>query len=174
MPSLAHGKYPRPTGCGLPLDEERQTRFLDSVAKHGRTIDAAFEISINLSTIDKHKKSNPAFAQALADARLRWVAKIEAEIKHRAMDGEIEHIRYKGEIVGTKRIKSDQLLLALARKYDPAFRERQTVETVHSGGFAVGLEDLGTLPKEDRDALEEILSRLSHLRQAYTSNKCTH
>lgn len=142
-----------------PFTRTRKIKYAAKLAELGRPADAAAIVGVGMSTVNRHIREDEAFAELVAEAREQFAASVEAEIKRRAMEGVDEPVFNRGEVVGHVTRFSDRLLLALAKKHDPGFRDYVKVDqnTNVSGGVAVGLEGLGALSAEHRALLRRII-----------------
>lgn len=150
----------------LPITEQRKKVFLHELAKHGILARAAIAASphtvagnpagwINL------RKRDPEFDAACFLAIEQANARIEEELCRRAVDGytetvTIERTDKEGNVTTeTREVNkySDQLLLALMKARNPAYRDHSRTE--HVG--VVGVADLSKLSPESRDNFRKIL-----------------
>ncbi|MEX2123260.1 MAG: hypothetical protein WD795_05175 [Woeseia sp.] len=121
-----------------PLTEERKKVFLDTLAETGMQRAAAAAATpwstsewAGLSTFQDERKRDPEFALAWDKALEVAIARIEAEIVRRAMEPERRPVFSKGELVGEHLTYDNKLLMRLATRHDPAWREKQEIE--HTG-----------------------------------------
>lgn len=87
-------------------------------------------------------KKDPDFQELLEEIQEDIVSRLEAELFKRAVIGEEEDVYYKGQVVGTKRKKSDYLLgLALQANKPEKYRHNVSVDQTgtmnlnHKGTF---------------------------------------
>jgi len=75
---------------------------------------------------------------ALQDAAMDGYRElIHASLHDRAINGVVKNIYFKGQVVGTERQYSDTLLLALAKAFDPRFRDHVQVDANVRAGVLV-------------------------------------
>lgn len=137
--------------------------------------EACHAAGISYETFRTHRKKDPEFAAAVAEAEERYKALVGGTLSDRAIDGWDEPVfgatsetirepdgtvtRRSGHgVVGHVRKYDNKLLLELARKVDPTFRARLEVDqrTEHSG-FVVGDASLSDLSAEGRAELRKLL-----------------
>ena len=126
-------KYLRVTS----FDDSAKGLSLDIFAKTGRITDAASAAGVSISTIRSHLQKNPEFAQAWEIAQEQYSDHVTSLIEERAFTGIEEPIiggRHRDEVVGHKRTYSDSLAVLHAKRYVPAYRERQQLDVSVSGG----------------------------------------
>lgn len=74
---------------------------------------------VNPWTISKHRKKDKAFDEAVNQAINEGYDMLEEEARRRAVDGVVEPVYFKGEVVGGVRKYSDALLQTLLKAYRP-------------------------------------------------------
>ena len=86
---------------------------------------------------------------------------IEQEAIRRGRDGVTKDVYYKGCIVGSERVFSDSLLLALLKAKDPAYRESRSVVTADVNNTNTNKPpiDVTLYTEEELLLLEELLSK---------------
>ena len=164
-----------------PIDDERRALFLETLARTGSLAHAAAVASPHLagrsphpgqSSFRKLMRTDPAFTEAVEEARKAFLGKVEEAIASRALEGWEEPVYQGGALVGTKRVYDNRMLLAAARRHDPeAWSERSKLEVsgqvAHAHlGVHVTLEDLDLLSEEDRSALLECFAKIVERRTA--------
>lgn len=113
-------------------------RFLELCAEHGPHITRhCHALGIVPATELRHRRNDDEYGAAYEDMVEIWRAKVEAETIRRAMIGIEEPVFYQGNEVGKVRKFSDHLLLAILKRYDPAYREKTQVDLNVAGGVLV-------------------------------------
>jgi hypothetical protein len=122
--------------------------YFKALAAHGQKVRAAAEAKIDRSTVWDRRQSDPAFAEAEAQAIAMAVEALESEAHRRAMGGEVEeHFDKAGRLIRRRKIFSDLLLLrALVKAETGSWRERNAVEVANAS------DDFATLTREERKA----------------------
>lgn len=129
----------------VTLTPERMLVFLEHVAKTGRRYEAALVAGVSYETVRRHRKANDFFAEAWETAVAIHRDGIDREIARRGIEGVDEPVWQKGEFMGYVRKYSDSLLLAHAKKHDPAYRDKAQVDHNVSGGvLVVGMQAAST------------------------------
>lgn len=146
----------KPRKPSVMFTERRRLMFLDKLAQTGRVPHAAAHAGVAAVTIQKCRQRDEEFRRLYDEALDVYAASLVQEMHRRGVDGVDEPVYYKEDKVGTVRRYSDRLLMALAKKHDPGFRDYVKVDqkTEHSG--SVGLE-LDSLSPAQRQKLREIL-----------------
>ena len=94
------------------ISEKRKEKFVELLAESGKPTDCAKAVGL---TTPKHlykmRSEDPDFAEKWDLAIRVHVARMEEEADRRGMEGIMEPVYYKGEVVGHKRNFSDQLLM---------------------------------------------------------------
>lgn len=131
-------KYPevfKPRGV---FDQAAKELFLQHYMKTGRLYESASAANVCQETVRRHERENiDGFAEQFAIAKGIFREHIEGEIQRRAIEGVDEPIiggRNRDEIIGTVRRYSDPLLMMLAKRHIPEYREKQQVDLNVSGG----------------------------------------
>lgn len=149
----------KPGTDGTRFTPQRKEIYLSELRRTGLKPMARLACNMSPSGIIKHRKRNPEFAEAEFNALVEYKQKIEDEINRRAIEGVVKPVYQRGERVGSVQEYSDRLLIELARRHIEDYRPNVKIDqtTKHSGGVAVGLEDLSKLPREGRDLLRKLL-----------------
>ena len=71
----------------------------------------------------RHSKTGLEFVEAEKLAREQFVERLEKEMIRRAVDGVKESIYYKGQKIGDRTVRSDTLLICLAKANSPKYQE---------------------------------------------------
>ena len=113
------------------LDEKRKHIFLRILAETANMKLAALAAGYkNTAAVNKAKKNDAAFADAIAEAAEAAADMLEAEAVRRAVQGVKKNVYFKGEIIDTEIIYSDSLLALLLKAAKPEkYSERVRNET---------------------------------------------
>ena len=116
-----------------------KAKFLKELARGGLVLAACDVAGVSKSTVYELRKSDAEFAAAWDDALERSADVLEAEARRRAVEGVVKPIYWNGELIGTERVYSDQLLVTLLRGRRPeVFSERHKVDAQIHGGLTLG------------------------------------
>lgn len=126
-----------PKSLAITFTEEKQQEFLRIYAATGLLNKAAAAVGHPPQTIHYRRKMNPEFDAAVHQAKQDFCETIEAEIVRRGRVGVDKPVFQKGQQVGVVREYSDMLLLALAKRHIPEYRDKHTVDVNHTGGVLV-------------------------------------
>lgn len=124
---------------GVASDARKESRdkkiatFLAHIRENGgMVVDAARASGLTLSTAYTMRDRDPEFAAAWAKAVSDSTVVLESEIARRAVHGVDEDVWHKGEVVGSAKKYSDNLLMFMTKARDPdRYRERSEVK--HTG-----------------------------------------
>lgn len=122
------------------VDAESIAKFLDAYRECGIIVKAALAANLSYSSIANLRKSDPEFEAEMEQAKQLWIAeKLDAPLREIGIDGIKEPIfsPKTGQLLGHKRVVHAQVTLAYARKFDPAYRDKQEVDVNHTGGVLV-------------------------------------
>lgn len=141
---------------GTEFSPERKKLWLENLAASGLKTEACRVIGVSIWTVNEHLKNDADFKQGFEDAMYTYRESLVKEIHRRGVDGVVEPVFYKGARVdkGALLRFSDTLLLALARRHIPEFREKTESTNVN---LDTGLADLEKLSPEQREALKRLL-----------------
>lgn len=117
------------------FDERMRGVFLRAYAHTGVQETAAAIAGVTSQTVTGHKKADPEFARACADAYANYTGRLERELNHQALEGVWEPIigktsRDTDDVIGYKRVKKFEALRMLVQRHIPAYR--------HNGDGAPG------------------------------------
>ncbi len=101
------------------LTPARRRKFLDTLSETGDVSAAAKAGGVTRREAMRLREEDENFRAGWDDATESAVDALEAEARRRALEGDEEHIYYRGEIVGTKIRKSDGMLEFLLKAYRP-------------------------------------------------------
>jgi hypothetical protein len=97
---------------------ERRVRFLDLLAHHGNARAAASAVGLSAQTAYRLRRRDALFARGWNAALLLARDTGAQVLAERAIDGMVEEIWYRGELVGTRRRFDNRLLLAHLGRLD--------------------------------------------------------
>lgn len=101
----------------------RKKRYLKAYAKLGTMTAAAAAVGVDRKAVAKWQEKDAEFVLAVEQAEQEYCDKITKEIDRRAFEGEPKQVGwYKGVPGGIEYVKSDRLLIELARAKIPEFR----------------------------------------------------
>lgn len=158
---------------GYPLTDARKELFLKVLAETGSPVAAASAATPwaegkqgGLNTFRDEARRDLAFAEKWERAKQEALAIVEQEIHRRAMQPPTRAIWHKGELVGytEDRNSSDKLLLRLAARLDPAWRERTTIDAnVTTAGIILAIRpsDVLTLNSTEQHTLLDLLEKIA-------------
>ena len=126
--------------------------FLRSLSITGRVKESATAAGLRYSTVYRLRATDEDFADDWDESLYEYQDRLEAEIERRAVEGYDEPVFHQGEVCGYKRRFSDQLLLAIAKRHIPEYREPTNKIEVGSGGvIAMVSPPTGENPKDIED-----------------------
>lgn len=133
------------------LSDPKKERLLRHYVNSGGQVTKAARLAGVASRTHYHWMANdPLYAAAFEAAKLRTLDIIEAEIIRRGVKGYKEPIIYQGQVTGYVRRYSDNLLMFLAKRRDPLYRDNPQL--------ALGLKAAGdikislSIPRPDEPA----------------------
>lgn len=119
---------------------ESIAKFLEAYRECGIIVKAALAANLSYSSIANLRKTDPDFEAEMEQAKQMWIAeKLDAPLREIGIDGIKEPIfsPKTGQLLGHKRVIHAQVTLAYARKFDPAYRDKQELDVNHTGGVLV-------------------------------------
>lgn len=164
------------THIQAPLTQARKDKFLAVLADTGSAAAAARAASPHSkngckATFVEARRKDPDFDKACDDAVTASLGKVEAEVMRRAMTPTKRPIFSKGELVGEEDVYDNKLLLALARKMSPDWRESRHLQVEGSvdhnhrhAHLQLSLDDVHLLPPARANLLLDLLGELADLR----------
>lgn len=135
----------------LPIDKVKEI-FLEALSRCGHVTEACRLSGVNKATVYRHRKSDPKFAQAWAEAADLGVESLIDEARRRAFEGCDEPVYYRGEVVGSVKKYSDVLLMFLIKGHRPEYRDRAEIRNEIN---------VGTEVPQGASLLETIRDRIS-------------
>ncbi len=130
--------------------QQAQEAFLAQYEICANIVTAADEAGIDRSTVYYWQEHDEQFLFAFNRADAAANARIEAEIRSRAMDGWLEPLVSAGKYVTDVRKKSDTLLMFYAKKRMPEYRDKQPDVTVNNNLSGVEVYKV-RIPDNGRD-----------------------
>ncbi|OYW44398.1 MAG: hypothetical protein B7Z08_05940 [Sphingomonadales bacterium 32-68-7] len=97
---------------------ERQVRFLDHLANTGNARAASARAGVSHETVYRLRRREPRFAALWRAALVHARARVASELGDRALDGVLEEVWFRGELVGHRRRYDGRLLLAHMARLD--------------------------------------------------------
>jgi hypothetical protein len=165
------------------LTEERKTIFLKTLAATGSSIAAASaatpwstHVQGGVATFRDEARRNPEFAAAWERAQQEALADVEKEIYRRAMNPPERPVWHQGEVKGfvEDRNSSDKLLLRLAARLDPAWREHTSIEqsvTVQASVLNIMPQDILLLARMEQELFVDLLRKIAEARGEVNSEQ---
>ena len=158
------------------MTKARRDKFLEVLSDTGSVVAAARAASPHSKygarrTFEDLRARDPEFRDQWDNAVNASLAKVESEIMRRAMTPTKRPIFSRGELVGEEDVFDNKLLLALARKMSPEWRESRHLHVEGSvdhdhrhAHLQLTLEDIHLLPPARSDLLIELLGEIADLR----------
>jgi len=133
QPSInKNGSFRKPT---VRFTDVRKLIYLDNLAITGVQQTSAQRAGVSAESLRHHRKNDPQFHEAETGVLMVFAESLEVEAHRRAVEGVDRPIYQRGELVGTEKVYSDQLLAMLLKANKPdKYRENQKVEIEHKGG----------------------------------------
>jgi len=116
---------------------EKKDVWLKWYARCGRCGESSKAAGTTNSTVNQHRKLDPDFDAECVEAYSLYRESLEREIERRAVEGTLDPIFQRGVLVGHRRMFSDALILAHARRHIPEYREKHSVDVNVAGGVLV-------------------------------------
>jgi hypothetical protein len=170
-------KPPGPKYGAYRITDVRRETFLQVLSETGSFAAASRAASPHskdrhgaASTFKQLMQRDTEFTSAVDEARSQALGRLEAEMIRRAVEGVERPIFQKGELVGHEKVHSDGLLMFALRACDPEkYNEKRQVEvkgdvTHRVVGLIISPQDLLSLDRNDRSALEGILEKIADAR----------
>jgi Homeodomain-like domain len=107
---------------------QRKKRFLAAYARRGNISQAAKAAGVPRRTVYEWREHDEAFVLALAEAEIEAKDAVELEIRRRAIEGWNDPVYQMGVRVGSIRKYSDVLLIFLAKRLMPEYRDKVTLD----------------------------------------------
>lgn len=128
----------------LKFDERRKKIYFDTLAATGRVFESCDAAGVSYDTIQVHRRQDPTFKEREAEAKERFVEKLEQAAQVRAVDGVDRYVVSKGKVVYHKgqplieKHYSDTLLVTALKAAKPEkYRENIKVDGEVKGGVLV-------------------------------------
>lgn len=138
---------------------ERREVFYERVAQTGLLGASAVFAGVSVGREIEARKSDPDHARKTEEALTVFRASVEAEIKRRAIEGVEKPLSFQGRLTGdSETVYSDHLLIALAKRHIPEYRNGEKGATGPTNEAQSPLEiDFAALSREKREALRVLL-----------------
>lgn len=107
---------------------QRKKRFLAAYAQRGNISQAAKAAGVPRRTIYGWREHDEGFVLALAEATLEANDAVDLEIRRRAVEGWNDPVYQMGVRVGSVRKYSDVLLIFLAKRLMPEYRDTLAID----------------------------------------------
>jgi len=133
---------------------EAQRVAVEAYRNSGNRQFAAEAAGISLTTLDRRRRNDPTFREAMDEAKAAFVRKLEAAAYVRAVNGVTQRKPGPGGTMYDQTTYSDQLLIHLLKRHDKAHRFDQKHVVEHKEAGSIGLE---ALPQDAREQIREIL-----------------
>lgn len=124
----------RPVARILPAEWALLFKHVAVSGSLSRAIRDVFGPDRNAGSIGNAIRNDVLLQKRLANAKQDFQASILAELRRRAMEGVDEPVYHKGDVVGFKKVYSDQALLALARHFIPEWLDKRSASDVRIHG----------------------------------------
>lgn len=122
---------------------EVRAMYLEQLARTGRKYLAAQLAGTTCRTVARHAKVDPELMEEIEEAMEAYRDTVRATVQRRALEGDLEPIigrvgKDRDGIIAYKRRFSDTILLAEAKRVDPEYRDKSTVDmNVKAAGVLV-------------------------------------
>lgn len=149
--------------------QRTRQKFLAELARTGRHYDSARAAGVSYRVMKAYRAGGThedlEFEEQVQEALDQYTDLLRREIHRRGVEGWVERGVFSkdGEHLGDVVKYSDQLLMAQARKHDPSYRDKVSVDGSLRHAGAVNLRhevDLSKLSREGRDRLRAVLREL--------------
>lgn len=125
--------------ASMAFTADQQKKLCVNYSQHGNFARACIEVGVNRATAKLKIKEDPVFAANFEMAKDLFVAKLEDEALHRIFVGEKHDIIHRGEVVGTKTVKSDTLLRDFLKANNPEkYGDKVSLEAASGGVLVIG------------------------------------
>jgi len=121
----------------LKMDAARKRAFCVKYAELGVLRQAAKAVKVDPTTIERQRKSDPSFDEAVKAAYADYCETLEREAHTRAVEGWMEPVFQGGRCVGEVLKKSDRILELVLKRHIPGYRDKQQVDMNVTGGVLV-------------------------------------
>jgi hypothetical protein len=160
----------------VAITQARKDKFLEVLSDTGSIVAAARAASPHSkrgarTTFEELADRDPEFRAQWENAINASLAKVETEVMRRAMTPTKRPIFSRGELVGEEDVYDNKLLLALARKMSPEWRESKNLNVEGSvdhrhahAHLSLSLDDIQLLPPARANLLLDLLGELADLR----------
>jgi hypothetical protein len=119
------------------FDDDAKQAFLVHIEEHGLVGKAARHIGTTSRIIKAAVKDDEEFSEAFDESMALYLESLEEEIHRRGVEGVEEEIYFKGEVVGSKQVYSDQLLVFETKANIEKYGDKSKQEVHITGGVLV-------------------------------------
>lgn len=147
-----------------PLSDSQVETFLNTLAATGNVAASCRAAKCERRDVVHRQKHDQNFAEAWDEAIEAFRDHLVAEAYDRAVNGVEEDVYYQGRVVGTKKFRSDSLLMFLIKKERPEYRDnltlkQQTSINMSPDNVRVGTQkiDLSQLTAPELASLQKLL-----------------
>ena len=144
--------------AGQSLTAKKKALFLKQLALTGNVTKSAAAADWRRQTAHEHRKKDPDFAEAWANAEQEYADHLEKEADRRAVEGVDEPRFYEGKVCGHVRKYSDTLLIFRLKALRPSkYRDNQAVTVSGPEGGPIEIADATKLL---RDRIVSVAARI--------------
>lgn len=121
----------------IAFTEQVLVNILNHVVNYGIIAHACISQGVSYRQFGDLCKAFPALQALKDEAKDLYRDKVSRAVHNRAIDGWLEPVFYKGELIGYIRKFSDRMLELQAKRYIPAYRDKSAVDLNVAGGVLV-------------------------------------
>lgn len=121
----------------LYVTAEIWTLILNHIANMGVYYKACRAAGISLRYFEKLREQHPILEELVQDAMAVYRQRLVEVVHERAVNGVEEEVYYQGQVCGSIRHYSDNLLAMLIKRHLPEFRDHSTADVNVNGGVLV-------------------------------------
>jgi hypothetical protein len=124
----------------IAFTEKVLVNILNHVVNYGIIAHACISQGVSYRQFGDLCKAFPALQALKDEAKDLYRDKVSRAVHNRAIDGWLEPVFYKGELIGYIRKFSDRMLELQAKRYIPEYRDKAAVDLSVAGGVLVVFE----------------------------------
>jgi len=162
------GKKDHPKPVTGVLNEEftfaRKKKYCEILSKTADKLLARTKIGVDASTVNKHKKDDPVFANMLEEAHEAFCNSLVAEAHRRGIKGLRRGLYYKGKPTRDDKNNpvfekhySDKMLELLLKRYIPEFNPKSELQVTEKVDFDIEGIDLSKLSAKQRKEFRKLI-----------------
>lgn len=121
----------------IAFTEKVLANILNHVVNYGIIAHACISQGVSYRQFGDLCKAFPALQALKDEAKDLYRDKVSRAVHNRAIDGWLEPVFYKGELIGYIRKFSDRMLELQAKRYIPEYRDKAAVDLSVAGGVLV-------------------------------------